>query len=127
MDISNIYSLNLLEQKMKYNSARQEVISENFANVDTPGYKRKDLAPLNFDNVLSNEIKSIAPVKTNSKHLTGIDNSSQFPILSGKNKVQLDMEALEMMKNTNSFSEASASYKKILSLIKEVVSNSGTR
>ncbi|MDX1948928.1 MAG: flagellar basal body protein [Rickettsiales bacterium] len=111
---------------MKYNSARQEVISENFANVDTPGYKRKDLAPLSFDNVLSNELKNVAPVKTNSKHLAGLDNSNQFEMLSSKNKVQLDMEALEMMKNTNSFSESSASYRKILSLIKEAIGNNGT-
>lgn len=51
---SNIYNyINILDRAADASNMRNELISNNIANVDTPGYKRKDL---NFENVLRAEI-----------------------------------------------------------------------
>ncbi len=128
MDITKIKSLAILEEKMKYNSSRQQVIAENFANVDTPGYKRKELEEADFGNIFNKQLKIVEPARTNANHLPGLDDGTLngWKILTEKNKVQADMEALEMMKNSTSFAEASSTYKKLLSLIKEAVGNNGS-
>lgn len=54
MITSNIYNyINILDRAADASNMRNELISNNIANVDTPGYKRKDL---NFENVLRAEI-----------------------------------------------------------------------
>ena len=42
--------LNVLERAMDYSSMRQSALSDNIANINTPGYQRKDIS---FDQVLA--------------------------------------------------------------------------
>ncbi|MBP3620307.1 MAG: flagellar basal body rod protein FlgB [Lachnospiraceae bacterium] len=51
---SNIYNyINILDRAADASNLRNELISNNIANVDTPNYKRKDL---NFEALLKAEI-----------------------------------------------------------------------
>lgn len=51
---SNLYDyVNVLNKAADASWLRQEAISNNIANQDTPGYKRKDV---NFENVLEQEL-----------------------------------------------------------------------
>ncbi|MFD1360332.1 flagellar basal body rod protein FlgB [Lentibacillus salinarum] len=60
-------SLQTLENSLGYASAKNHSISDNIANVDTPGYKAKDVE---FKNVLQNELKSSLEAKrTHSQHI----------------------------------------------------------
>lgn len=43
-------TLNMLERALDYASVRQEALSNNIANINTPGYRRKDVS---FDSVLA--------------------------------------------------------------------------
>src|SRR5437868_528271 len=45
--------LAMLKERMGWLSARQNVLAQNVANVDTPGYAAKDLKPINFEDILS--------------------------------------------------------------------------
>ncbi len=129
MDLSKIQSFALLEEKMKYNANRQQIISENFANVDTPKYKRKDLKEPDFNEVFQKKLSVLEPSATHHNHMSGLDDGTLGgrKIIATEEKVQLDMEALEMMKNSTSYTEASSTYKKFLSLIKIAVEGSGSR
>ena len=42
----------LVEKVLKFASARQKLIAENVANVDTPGYRQKDLSEAKFFSML---------------------------------------------------------------------------
>jgi flagellar basal-body rod protein FlgB len=42
--------INTLQSGLDYSSARQEALSQNIANINTPGYQRKDAS---FDSVLA--------------------------------------------------------------------------
>ncbi len=129
MDLSKITSFALLEEKMKYNADRQQVIAENFANVDTPGYKRKDIEKPDFANIFNEKLSALTPAQTNSKHIGAVDDDSinGRKVITSEDKVQLDMEALEMMQNSTSYSEANATYKKMLSLVRVAIEGSGAR
>ncbi len=51
---SNIYNyINILDRAADASNLRNELISNNIANVDTPNYKRKDLS---FESLLQSEI-----------------------------------------------------------------------
>ncbi len=108
---------------MKYQAARQEVISQNIANVDTPDYTRKDIAKPNFGEMVKSNMVSLSV--TNPSHIGGTNSASNYQGISSGNEVELDMEALELMKNSNEFAKASSTYKKILSLFRLAIDGSG--
>ena len=56
MNNSNAFSyINVLDRAADASWTRETVIGNNIANVDTPGYKRQDVA---FEDVLKRELKS---------------------------------------------------------------------
>lgn len=123
MDLDKITLISMLQEKMKYQAARQEVISQNIANVDTPDYTRKDIAKPNFGEMVKSNMVSLSV--TNPSHIGGTNSASNYTGISSGNEVELDMEALELMKNSNEFAKASSTYKKILSLFRLAIDGSG--
>ncbi len=121
MDLDKIPTMNMLQAKMKYGAARQEAIVGNIANVDTPGYKRKDIDKPSFDGMVKSSM--LALNTTNSGHISGIDSSSSYVAHATDDKVEIDMEAIEMMKNNSEFSKTTTTYKKMLSLLREAIGN----
>ncbi len=89
---------------------RSRVISENLANVETPGYKRKEVS---FEEQLQNLMsKKLAATLTQDPHMPagkGVDLTQVKPFvyeakdtsLPGEiNNVDVDMEASKMAENT---------------------------
>lgn len=71
MSTQNIALFKALGAKMDYLTMRQRVVSQNIANADTPGYKPKDLKPVDFGKVL-NEVTdtgSVSLASTNPGHM----------------------------------------------------------
>ncbi|MGE4267382.1 MAG: flagellar basal body rod protein FlgB [Deferribacterales bacterium] len=54
-------------------SVRNDVISQNIANVDTPGYKAKDLKFFDVMNEYLGDGKKLPLTRTNEKHLPPAD------------------------------------------------------
>lgn len=46
----------LLEQVLQFTSARHRMIAENMANIDTPGYRQKDLDSAKFYSMLRERV-----------------------------------------------------------------------
>ncbi|MCB1721414.1 MAG: flagellar basal body rod protein FlgB [Alphaproteobacteria bacterium] len=63
MTTENIALFKALGAKMDFLNQRQRVISQNIANTDTPGYRPKDLKPVDFGNVLQNVTKGKSGVR----------------------------------------------------------------
>ncbi|MCL1947224.1 MAG: flagellar basal body rod protein FlgB [Chitinivibrionia bacterium] len=112
--------------------ARQKVIANNIANVETPGYHRKEVA---FEDALSAAIDKtkLNGTRTNAKHLPlGRSNVGdlQYEIFtpvdhtmpSGVNNVDIDHEMSQLAENQISFSYAlrfmKSNYAKLNSAIK---------
>lgn len=94
-----------LERGLAYSSKKQQAISDNIANVDTPGYKAKDVQ---FKSFLEKEMSNSFPsIKTDARH---IDFSSKETALStmvrpnvnyneNNNSVDIDNEMADLATN----------------------------
>jgi flagellar basal-body rod protein FlgB len=87
-----------LSKALDYESANQQVISGNMANVDTPGYKQMTLK---FDEQLQlAEGKASSGLnKTDPKHLSGMSGADGDFYVETKKTAGIDMDA-EMAKLT---------------------------
>jgi len=99
------------EQALKLRTFRQQILANNLANSDTPGFKARDI---NFADVLKNEMAGVtrsSGIKlavTNSGHLQGkfspenpnlLYRVPNQPAMDG-NTVDGDIEMSEMTKNS---------------------------
>jgi flagellar basal-body rod protein FlgB len=122
-----------LFKNLSYRADRQNIISSNIANRDTPGYKTKDLS---FSDELSNVTKNQLPMKiTNSNHIipqnniASIENKvydvENLQVQNDGNNVSLDREMSEMAKNNMVFQALQAAIKKDSALFRSVIDSSG--
>ncbi len=103
---TNIYNyINVLDKAADAANTRNEIISNNIANVDTPNYKRKDVS---FENYLEQALiggdildERIGEVNTHLSDFGGItytDNSDLSYRLDGNN-VDIDTENAYLAEN----------------------------
>jgi len=101
---SNVFNyINVLDKAADASWKRNEVIANNIANVDTPGYKRKDVQ---FESYLQSALlgdnsldKRVAEANLNSLDATVYtDNTSLSYRLDG-NSVDIDTESANLAEN----------------------------
>ncbi|TFE02752.1 flagellar basal body rod protein FlgB [Jeotgalibacillus salarius] len=103
----NLFSgtINNLERGLDYSAVKQKVIANNVANVDTPGYKSKDV---NFKTMLQDEIEMTSN-RRNAHPLhfdlsvgqdggTGISQRS-YSVRENGNGVDVDKEMADLATN----------------------------
>lgn len=95
-----VYSL--LKTGLDVSAIRQEFISSNISNVNTPGYKAKKVA---FENVFNQALNGAGLTRTHNKHfnintknrvVTQEDNTS---VQDNENNVDIDYEMAELATN----------------------------
>jgi flagellar basal-body rod protein FlgB len=126
MPISDIPILSMLRERMKWHQTRQQVLAENVANADTPGYHAKDLTPLNFDGHLQN-VASLGLDRTNAGHIVAdtadesqfaTSDSSHYEIKPRGNSVSHEDEMMNVASNQMDYEAVTQLYTHSLSLIK---------
>lgn len=70
MDLRNIGLFRLMTDKMAWHNQRQEVLSQNIANADTPGYQGRDVVGFDFKKQLRAS-SQLMPVSAKAGHLSG--------------------------------------------------------
>jgi flagellar basal-body rod protein FlgB len=97
-------SFKALEQLIHMAGMRHGVLTSNIANVDTPGYKAKDLK---FQQALNDELQLTV---TTPEHIQNSDNNAAAPVETERqdawadgNNVELDMEVAKMTENSMLF------------------------
>lgn len=123
---------NILEKALAASALRQKTISNNIANVNTPGYKKSDVL---FEDKLQTAMnQSLLPLtRTNTNHLPAgqisselepsivVDNTSSMR-LDGNN-VDIDKEMAGLAKNSIYYNavaqQLSKQYSMLLSAIRE--------
>ncbi len=138
MDIQTSKSKPLLEQALNARALRQDLISGNIANIDTPFYKSKDI---DFETMLIQKTKEIyaegAPspklsmAQTDASHLKGytdFDSSKATLYLrdghmarNDGNTVDLDIESSELSKNAVMFNALTSALQKNGAIFKSVI------
>jgi flagellar basal-body rod protein FlgB len=139
MDIVYNKARPLVQEALTFRSLRQDLISSNLANVDTPYYKSKDI---NFEDTMqrrANEVfnkdfsKELHIAKTNQAHLEGFDDGSSKGTVffrdghttrNDGNSVDLDVETTEMSKNSVMFNALISGLKKSGAIFQNVLDSS---
>ena len=103
---SNVFDyVNVLGKAADASWKRNEVIANNMANVDTPGYKRQDI---DFESQLRRALGNSRYEAVDSKvsHLTGTEleprvytDSANFSYRLDGNNVDIDTEGVELASN----------------------------
>jgi flagellar basal-body rod protein FlgB len=60
----------MAKKSMDWLARRQEVLSENVANANSPNYQPRDLAPLDFKDVMKADAQPVRAVVTNPRHIS---------------------------------------------------------
>ena len=111
-EINDAAIVNALRRQMTLMAARQVTAAGNLANVNTPGYKAKEVA--SFGDALDDQLAAGARLATTSgAHLSGtqiaepgVTESRDLAERRDGNNVQLDRELLTMTKASGDFAAA---------------------
>ena len=125
MDTSNPGLMDLLARRMAYLNQRQAVLAENVANVDTPKYKARDLAPFTFGDALKQanvgmsvtDPRHIVPASMAGVNGKTIDAPTIETLPSG-NSVDIEQQMMEVSKTSVDYQTTTSIYKKIGGLFK---------
>ena len=71
MDFSQIPLFAAMKRKVAWLTQRQEVLAQNIANADTPGYRPSDLKAFNFKAILNSEPMQVNMAVTADNQLPG--------------------------------------------------------
>jgi len=137
MDVSSIPLLSLLKERMAWLSQRQDLLSQNVANADTPGYTAHDLKPVDFEQALRNVTAgsklSGALAIDDPRHIalkpqSGVlDDGGQagFGTNSTGNSVSLEDEMIKVSETQAQFQAASNLYAKAIGMMKTAIGKTG--
>ncbi|MEJ0027394.1 MAG: flagellar basal body rod protein FlgB [Rhizomicrobium sp.] len=138
LNVSDMPLMAMLKERMSWLSARQNVLAQNVANVDTPGYSAKDLKPVDFADILKD---STAPSQfqggmatTDPRHISlshsgGADytdfNSPDAEANPSGNTVSLEQEMIRVSDTQAEFQAASNLYAKAIDMMKTAIGHGG--
>ncbi len=122
-----------MRTNLSYLGERQDVLSQNIANANTPGYQGKDLKPMDFSNILNSVSNNVQVHKTNVNHIAGTKNAYDFSVTGDrrpfevsptKNAVNLEDQMMKASKNSMEYQQTTNVYRKMLEMLKTAIGNS---
>ncbi len=135
MDLAKLPLFGALTRKMNWLTAREKVLAENVANVNTPNYKASDLRPLDFRQELASTQTRLQPVTTDPRHLTGTLVSTEARLetkpteearnLDG-NTVSIEDEMLKVSQTAADYQLMTNLYRKQVGILKEAIGRGGS-
>ncbi|MGE4294205.1 MAG: flagellar basal body rod protein FlgB [Campylobacterales bacterium] len=132
-------STKYIQAALNARATRQDLISSNLANVDTPFYRSKDI---HFEGMLAEQAhkefnrhkeKKLSLAATSSMHLQPKDSGPQKPVLfyrdghmarNDGNTVDLDVETSELSKNGVMYNALTSAYQKNRAIFAAVLESS---
>ena len=127
MDLKQIPLFGLLKKRMEWQGQRQEVLAQNIANADTPGYRSKDLKPFKFRELIRRQNMQINMDASGPNFMGGerkriVDFDSQterkpFETSPDGNAVVLEEQTAKLNENAIGYKLSSELYRKNLSMI----------
>jgi flagellar basal-body rod protein FlgB len=136
MNVPDVPLMSMLRERMSWLESRQNVLSQNVANADTPGFVARDLVPQDFESLLKNSGPSpfhVALAGSNAHHIGVTSASNDYSSketpdveesLNG-NSVSLEQEMIKVSDTQAQFQAATNLYSKALSMMRTALGKSG--
>ena len=129
MAISDLPIFSMLRTRMNWHQERQRLLAENVANAETPGFRPRDLAPLDFGKQVEQASAQLQLALTSPAHLSGMGGTGQFAAdRAGKydvrpagNAVNLEDEMMKVAANQMDHQAAISLYSRSMGLLKTAI------
>lgn len=128
MELSQIPLFDFARRRLSWLERRQEVLSQNVANADTPDYQPRDLKPLKFRDALGDAGTRLEMRTTRAGHLQGPPSpDAKFPAETERrpfetspagNAVVLEEQMAKVNETTLAHGLASSLYRKHVGLLR---------
>jgi flagellar basal-body rod protein FlgB len=134
MDLPDVPLLSMLRERMTWLNQRQDVLTQNVANADTPGFVARDLKPQDFSEELrqsQDPMHSAGQLTiTDPRHIS-ITSSTSAPYQDYEvrdaeanpngNSVSLEQEMIKVSDTEAQFQAASNLYAKTITMMKTAI------
>lgn len=132
MNFTDVPLFGMLKERMSWLNARQNVLSQNVANADAPGYTAKDIKPLDFESML----KASSPssfntdlMMTDPRHISVSKDDSGFEqsdapdaqATSTGNTVSLEEEMMKVADTQAQYQAATNIYAKAIGMFRTAI------
>ena len=130
MDVHDLPLLSMLRERMTWLNQRQDVLSQNVANADTPRYVARDLKALDFDKMVGAASSGTKMMTTNAKHIAlssahgGKFEDHETPDQESDpngNAVALEVEMIKVSDTQAQFQAAANLYAKAMTMMKTAI------
>lgn len=136
MDYSHINLFKLMKAKMAYHSERQAVLSQNIANIDTPGYDAQELKKVDFEKLAMVEAHRLQMRATSPTHLSGSqgalnkrfkheDQRKTYETTPVENNIVVEEQMSKIADNNSQYQMTTNLYRKTVDLFKIAIGNRG--
>lgn len=130
MDLTNIPIFKMVVGRMGWLAKRQEVLAQNIANSDTPGYVPKDLKKQDFGKFLRPREPQARMVQTSGSHMQPTQQPSRirhetdrstYEIAPTGNAVIVEEQLMKVADTQGAYRLATNLYAKHVSLLKQAI------
>ena len=126
MPISDLPIFSMLRTRMNWHQERQRLLAENVSNADTPNYRARDLAPLDFGRQVQEPNGQLTLALTSPAHIAGGSDAGRFAaraqnkydVRPAGNGVSLEDEMMKVAANQMDYQAAVSLYSRSMGLIK---------
>jgi flagellar basal-body rod protein FlgB len=133
MDFGNIPLFRAMAKRMAWLGERQQVLAQNVANADTPGYSPQDLKKPDFRALVAASTPSQMPLtRTQPMHLAGVASATDFARERQRgnerspsgNAVSLEDEMMKVAETANDYALTSNLYRRHVAMLKAALGRS---
>jgi len=126
----NLTVLGMARKAMDWVAQRQQVLSENIANSDSPGYVPSDLKELDFKSVLHTTAQpAVLPVQTDPHHIvpklmdpnTVVSQKKAYESSPDGNAVVLEEQMDKMGESKATYEQVTALFQKNVALLRTAI------
>ncbi len=136
MNLPEVPLLSMLKSRMSWLETRQDVLSQNVANADTPGYVAKDLKAVDFESMLKSagggEFQPGLAV-TDPRHIavpasggSAANGGAEVETNPNGSSVSLEEEMIKVSDTQAQFSAVTNLYSKALQLMRTAIGKSSS-
>jgi len=132
MNLPDLPLMSMLRTRMSWLHQRQDVLAQNVANADTPGFVARDLKALDFNEEMRSQAlnKASSLAVTNPRHISIKSTSSdKFDDFESRdveaspngNAVSLEAEMIKVSETQSQFQAAANIYAKAMTMMKTAI------
>lgn len=128
MNFSQIPLVSMINARLSWLGQRQQVLADNIANAETPGYRPKDLEPLEFRTVLGAERPGARQLAaTHPVHFPGAEagralarvTTSEAQVVDATgNSVMIETELIKVGETAMDYQLTTNLYRKTMSMVR---------